>query len=258
MLGLTSYQEALRALGYMLEPARQVRIVEQSDKGYVAVTGEHGHRELYAADIENLVVTSHARRGSIHQPTGSLSDVLRSVGLALDELHAVDVCLDLRSDMLTVQFHDQHARTHNLVYAGEELEALQRAAAARRNGQPLSRVLILQASIESVGPVLELLVAEFAVQALPVLYARAVAGAAQPPDLVLAQAEGEAGPMVEAIQTLRAGKRMASVPIVVLAAPDTRLDPSATFEAGADDILQEPVQPAQLRARLRTWLLRRR
>jgi DNA-binding response OmpR family regulator len=106
--------------------------------------------------------------------------------------------------------------------------------------------------------VLELLVAEFAVQALPVMYARAVARAAQPPDLVLAQAEGEPGPTVEAIQTLRTGKRMASVPIVVLAAPDTRLDPGATFDAGADDILQEPVQPAQLRARLRTWLLRRR
>jgi CheY-like chemotaxis protein len=258
MLGLTSYQEALRALGYMLEPAREIRIVEQSDKGYVTLTGAHGQRDLTAEDLENIVVTSHARRGGAHHAPGSLSDVLRSVGLALDELHAVDVCLDLQSDMLTVQFHDQHARTHNLVYAGEELEALQRAAAARRNGQPLSRVLILQASSESVGPVLELLVAEFAVQALPVLYARAVARAAEPPDLVLAQAEGEPGPTVEAIQTLRAGKRMSSVPIVVLAAPDTRLDPTATFEAGADDILQEPVQPAQLRARLRTWLLRRR
>jgi DNA-binding response OmpR family regulator len=119
-------------------------------------------------------------------------------------------------------------------------------------------VLILQASLESATPVLELLVAEFAVQALPILYARAVARAAQPPDLVLAQVNGEPGPTVDAIQTLRSGKRTASVPIVILASEASGLDPGEAFAAGADDLLQEPVLPAQLRARLRTWLLRRR
>jgi CheY-like chemotaxis protein len=258
MLGLTSYQEALRALGYMLEPARHVRIVEQSDKACIAVTTQHGERELDVADLENIVLTSHARRGGIHHVVSSLSDVLRSVGLALDELHALDVCLDLAPDSLSVRFRDRNGRPHDLSYAGEELEALQRVAAARRNGQPLRRVLILQASVESATPVVELLVAEFAVQALPILYARAVARATQPPDLVLAQVDGEPRPTVEAIQMLRSGKRTASVPIVILAAEASGLDPGEAFAAGADDLLQEPVLPAQLRARLRTWLLRRR
>jgi len=187
---------------------------------------------------------------------GALSDVLRSVGHALDELHALDVCLDLAEDRLSVRFFDQHRRPHDLTYAGEELEALRRAAAARRNGQPLRRVLILQSSADSAAPVVELLVAEFAVQALPGMYARAVAATTEPPDLVLAQAADES--IVAAIHTLRGGRRTADVPIVVLAAEESGLDPDETFAAGADDLLQEPVLPAQLRARLRTWLLRGR
>jgi CheY-like chemotaxis protein len=258
MLGLTSYQEALRALGFVLEPAEEVRIVEHPDRACVSVSTRDGEHEVAAGDLENIVLSSHARRGGTHRAAGRLSDVLRSVGLALDELHANAVSLELGAASLNVRFRNRHGSAHELNYADEELEALQRAASARRNGQPLRRVLILQASPDSAAPVLELLVAEFAVQALPTLYARAVAGAAQPPDLVLAQANGEPGPTVQAIQTLRSGKRTADVPIVVLAAADTILDADAAFAAGADDLLQEPVLPAQLRARIRTWLLRRR
>jgi CheY-like chemotaxis protein len=258
MLGLTSYQESLRALGFLLEPDLHVRIVEQTDRGCIAVTTSRGLREYGPDDLENILLSSHARRGSVHRAAGSLSDVLRSVGLALDELHAVDVCLDLAPDSLSVRFKDQHGRPHDLSYAGDELNALRRSAFARRNGQPLRRVLILQGDADSAAPVLELLVAEFAVQALPILYARAVARAAQPPDLVLALVDGEPGPTVDAIQTLRSGPRTAGVPIVILAAAETNLDPGQVFAAGADDVLHEPVQPAQLRARVRTWLLRRR
>jgi CheY-like chemotaxis protein len=186
-----------------------------------------------------------------------VSDLLRSLGLALDELHAREVELDLALDSLNVRFSDHHGNAHALSYVGEELEALLRAASARRNGQPLRRVLILQADPDSAAPVLELLVAEFAVQALPALYARAVAGTAQPPDLVLAQVNGDPAPTVQAIQTLREGKCTADVPIVVVAA-NTTLDAQAAYAAGADDLLEEPVLPAQLRARVRTWLLRGR
>jgi CheY-like chemotaxis protein len=258
MLGLTSYQEALRALGFVLESNDRVRIVEHGAAGLVVVTTPHGIRRLAADDLENILLASHARRGGTHQAAGLLSDVLRSVGLALDELHARDVCLDLVPDALSVSFHDVHARQHDLSYAGQELDALRRSASARRNGQPLRRVLILQDSADGAASVLELLVAEFAVQALPTLYARAVATAAEPPDLVLAQVNGQPDRAVEAIQTLRSGRRTAGVPIVVLAAAETTLEAGAAFAAGADDVLQEPVQPAQLRARLRTWLLRRR
>jgi CheY-like chemotaxis protein len=256
MLGLTSYQEALRALGPLLEPATTVRIVEHAAGECVLVTTPRGAREVGIAELEDIVVGSHGRRGGMYRATGVLSDVLRSVGLALDELHARDVRLDVTADKLTIRFGDSHDQPHELVYAGDELEALRRVAAARRNGQPLRRVLILQTTAVAAAPVVELLVAEFAVQALPTMYARAVAGAAEAPHLVLAQSGEE--PIVGAIQTLRAGRKTANVPIVVLAAPESRLNAEDAFSAGADDLLTEPVLPAQLRARLRTWLLRGR
>jgi DNA-binding response OmpR family regulator len=151
---------------------------------------------------------------------------------------------------------DQHDAAHNLNYFGEELEALRRAAAARRKGQPLRRVLILQSGANSAAGVVELLVAEFAVQALPALYARAVASVNEAPDLVLVQSKGDS--VLAAIQEIRAGKASANVPVVVLVAEDCSVDTEQAFAAGADDLLQEPVLPAQLRARLRTWLLRGR
>jgi PleD family two-component response regulator len=138
---------------------------------------------------------------------------------------------------------------------GDELDALRQSAAARRNGQPLRRVLILQGGQDSANALIGLLVAEFAVQALPTPYARAIAASGEPPDVVLAQVSPGT---VEALRVLRAGKRTADVPILALASPELVLDARELFEAGADDLLQEPVQPAQLRARLRTWLLRAR
>jgi CheY-like chemotaxis protein len=257
MLGLTSYQEALRAIGVLIENDLHVNLIERTDRACVTVRTPRLEQEICHADLENLVLSSHARRGTQHLESGSQSDVLRSVGLALDELHAAEVDLDLAPDQLHVQFRDQYGNRRDLSYAGDELEALRRSAYARRHGQPLRRVLILQSSADSATPVLELLVAEFAVQALPTLYAPAVARAAEPPDLVVAQANRETGQTMEAIQTLRSGTHTASVPIIVLAAAEAGLDAGQAYAAGADDLLHEPVLPAQLRARLRTWLLRR-
>lgn len=248
MLGLTSYQDALRALGRQVEAATDVRIVERADSACVEVLTSAGSHQFHQADIEEAVIASHAHRGE-QRPAGPVSDLLRSVGLALDDLHARDICLELKADRLSVSFSDGR----ELSYAGEELEALRRSAAARRNGQPLKRVLILQAGANSALHLRELLVAEFAVQALPTPLARAVVVAAEPPDLVLAQTSSGT---LDAIETLRAGAHTAEVPIVVVAGPDRALEPTPYFGAGADDLLQEPVQPALLRARVRTWLLR--
>jgi CheY-like chemotaxis protein len=250
MLGLTSYQDSLRVLGRVIEPATYVRIVERAETACVEVVTSQGAHEFRPADIENSLVSSHAHRGE-QRPAGALSDLLRSVGLALDDLHARDVCLELNADRLSVRFSEHH----ELSYAGDELEALRRSAAARRNGQPLKRVLILQSGADSAQHLRELLVAEFAVQSLPTPLARAVAGAAEPPDLVLAQTSNAT---IEALETLRSGAHTTGVPIVVIADAKCQLEPTRYFGAGADDLLQEPVQPALLRARVRTWLLRGR
>jgi|SRR5215207_6728881 len=255
MLGLTSYQETLRALGAMLEPASRVSIVEQPGSACIQVRTPRANYNVGSAELQEMVLRSHARRGE-RTPASPLADILRSVGRALDELHALDICLELTSERLSVGFLDQHRRPHELRYADEELEALRKTAAARRNGQPLSRVLILQASSAAVAPVVELLVAEFAVQALPAMYARAIASSLQTPDLILAQANGPE--VLEAVRLLRSSPRLDQIPILLLASAGVGLDPEPAFTAGADDLLQEPVLPAQLRARVRTSLLRRR
>ncbi|MBV9133999.1 MAG: hypothetical protein JO318_14950 [Chloroflexi bacterium] len=251
MLGLTSYQEALRAVGRLAGNAPDVQIVEHAEGGWLELATPASTRRIGAAELEEIVVASLAQRGE-HRGAGETADLLRAVGLALDELHALSVCLMLGPERLSVRFSDRYARSHELTYAGDELEALRRAAVARRNGQPLRRVLILQADPDRVAPLVELLVAEFAIQALPTPYARAIAATAEPPDLVLAQATTGT---LDALRTLRSGRHTASVPILVLG--DTA-EADAFFDAGADDLLQEPVQPAQLRARIRTSLLRGR
>ncbi len=249
MLGLTSYQDALRALGRLFEADAALQLVERASFARVDVLTSRGSQQFGRTDLEDAVIASHAHRGE-QRPAGPVSDLLRSVGLALDDLHARDICLELSPDRLIVRFSEDR----ELRYVGEELDALRRSSAARRNGQPLKRVLILQAGADSALHLRELLVAEFAVQALPTPLARAaVAAAAEPPDLVLAQISSGT---LEAIGTLRAGARTADVPIVVVAGPDGPLEPTPYFGAGADDLLQEPVQPALLRARVRTWLLR--
>jgi CheY-like chemotaxis protein len=254
VLGLTSYQEALRAVGRLSDRAPELRIVEHVEQGCLELTTPAGTRRIEATELEDIVVSSVALRGE-HRAAGETADLLRSVGLALDELHALGVCLDLEPHRLTLRFSDRQGREHELGYAGEELEALRQSAVARRNGQPLRRILILQADVEAVAHVVEMLVAEFAVQALPTAYARAMAMTAEPPDLVLAQASSGT---LEAVRTLRAGKHTAQVPIVVLVGADVEADEGQLFGAGADDLLQEPVQAAQLRARIRTSLLRAR
>lgn len=256
MLGLTTYQEALRAIGRAAGQTPELSIEEHAEYGQVALTTSRGTRQFGAAELEEIVLLSLAQRGG-RSMAGETSDVLRSVGLALDELHALDVNLVLGAERLSVRFTDHHARLHELVYAGEELEALRRAATARRNGQPLRRILILQSAPDSASAMSELLLAEFAVQALPTPYARAIAGSTEPPDLVVAQLSGGT---LEALRLLREGRRTAAVPVLVVAGPESEfdVDADALFAARADDILQEPVQPAQLRARIRTALLRGR
>ena len=118
-------------------------------------------------------------------------------------------------------------------------------------------MLILHADPASAAPLRELLVAEFAVQSLPTVYARAVAEAGEPPHVVLTEAGTAPRDAIEAVEALRASDRTASIPIVIIAGPEALLDPADAFAAGADDLLPTPYQPAQLRARLRTWLLRR-
>src|SRR5439155_14146016 len=174
---------------------------------------------LSGPELEEVVSHSLTDRGR-HRPAGDRSDVLRAVGQALDQLHAVDVCLELSQTRLNVRFADEHSAFHELTYVGDELEALRRAAAARRNGQPVRRILILEAASDAAAHLLDLLVAEFAVQSLPTRYAHAVALSSEPPDLVLAQASGET---VDALPTLRAGCAT-DVPLVVLANPESDLD----------------------------------
>jgi CheY-like chemotaxis protein len=254
MLGLTSYQEALRAIGRLVGQLTDLKLAEDSEAGRLELTTSGTTRVITPADLEQIVLSSLAHRGE-HRPAGETSDLLRAVGLALDELHASQVAVVLRPDHLTVRFVDQQKRPRELSYAGEELLALCRSAAARRNGQPLRRILILQAGPETATPLIEPLVAEFAIQALPTAYARAVAAVEEPPDLVLAQLVPST---LQAVQWLRRGPKTATVPIVLLAGAESQTDAVPLLQAGADDLLQEPVLPALLRARVRTWLLRRR
>jgi len=249
MLGLTSYQEALRGVGRIVHEPGEVRIVEHAADGWVEVTTPARTLHVDAAQLEDIVVGSLAQRGE-HRAAGDTSDLLRAVGLALDEVQALGVCIALSSRGLNVSYTDRAGRPRELNYAAEELDALRRSAAARRNGQPLRRILILQEGPNTAADLAELLVAEFAVQALPMPYARAIAATSEPPDLIVAQL---CGGTAEALKTLRAGTRTAQVPILAVGAGGADM-----FALGADDVLQEPVQPAQLRARIRTLLLRGR
>ncbi len=254
MLGVTSYQEALRAIGSLAR--RDVRVVERPAHASLQLDIDGRPTSMSVHQLQELIETSRARRGA-ETTAGDVSDVLRSIGLALDELSARDVHLILLADSLDVAFSTVGGAKHELSYAGEELDALRQTAAARRRGHPLRRVLILHGDAKTSASLRELLLAEFAVQALPNTYARAVAEAEPPPDAVLADTGDEAWPTLEALRTLRASPRTADVPIVVISSPNARLDPEEAFACGADDLLPIPYAPAQLRARLRTWLLRR-
>ena len=251
MLGLTSYQEALRGVGRIVAQVSDLRIVEHAAEGWLEVATPARTLEIDGAQLEDIVMASVAQRGE-HRAAGETSDLLRTIGLALDEVHALGVEIVLSREGLTVHYADPGGRDRELVYGADELGALRRSAVSRRNGQPLRRILILHAGPDSAARLAEVLVAEFAVQVLPMAYARAIAATAEPPDLVIAQVSEATG---EALRKLRAGTATATVPVLVIgrAIPDAKL-----FARGADDVLQEPVQPAQLRARIRTLLLRGR
>jgi CheY-like chemotaxis protein len=238
----------------VLDQPSVVSIIEHAEGGYVEVNTTAGTREIRAAELEEIVSASLAQRGE-GIAAGDAADVLRALGQALDQLHALDVRVDLRPWGLRVKYADARGHQRELSYDGDELRALRDAAAARRNGQPLSRVLVLQAGPDSAREIVEMLLAEFAVQCLPTRYAGAVAQSAEPPDLVLSQVSAA---LPDVLRTLRGGRCTTEVPIVVLAGRKDDVIPPDLFAAGADDVLQEPVQPAQLRARLRTWLLRGR
>jgi CheY-like chemotaxis protein len=253
VLGLTSYQEALRALGRILDQPAIVSIIEHAE-GFVEITTTAGSRQIQAAELEDIVRASLAQRGE-GRAAGEASDVLRALGQALDQLRALDVRVDLRPWGLRVRFSDTRSAPHELTYAGDELQALRDAAVARRHGQPLSRVLVLEAGPDSAAEIVEVLLAEFAVQSLPTRYARAIAQSSGPPDLVLTQMSDG---LPDVLRALRSGRCTAEVPIVVLASQDHAEVAPDLFAAGADDVLLEPFQAAQLRARLRTWLLRGR
>jgi DNA-binding response OmpR family regulator len=61
---------------------------------------------------------------------------------------------------------------------------------------------------------------------------------------------------LDACRQLRAMDAFRETPIVMLTSRDTETDVKDAFEAGATDYLVKPFAPGQLRARLRTWLLR--
>jgi CheY-like chemotaxis protein len=263
MLGVTSYQEALRALGGILESAgggTDVQLIEVPERAVVHLRQGTDEQAIGAGELQQIVLASRARRGqgpSTTQPTNQTADLLRAVGFALDDLHALGVDLHLRADALEVRFRDRNLRPRELAYAADEIAALRQAAAHRRKGDPLSRVLILHDDPDTIGPLRELLVAEFAVQVLPWLYAPAVAQSGEPPDAIVARAVVDPRAMLDVVRTLRESTRTMRTPILMVGAPSARLDAEAAFAAGADDVLQEPIMPALLRARLRTSLLRR-
>ena len=83
--------------------------------------------------------------------------------------------------------------------------------------------------------------------------AEALARAAEnPPDLVLLDVLMPAMDGLEVCRRLRADARLAEVPIILLTALDDRPSRLAGLEAGADDFISKPFDPAELCARVRT------
>src|SRR5688572_30721632 len=78
----------------------------------------------------------------------------------------------------------------------------------------------------------------------------------QKPTLVLLDMEMPRMKGLEACQQMRALPDFQDVPIVMLTANNEEADARSAFDAGANDYLIKPFSVTQLRARLRTWLLR--
>jgi CheY-like chemotaxis protein len=268
VLGVAGFQEALRAIGgdvdrlvatgHGHDTSRTVRVEygPAADSLVVDVDGEI--RRLEAHELQELVKQARAARGTA-AGSGTYSDLLRSAGLALDELGAVEVTIALQPASLVVRYRGaSSAEAGELAYAGEELEALRLSAAQRRTGNPLRRVLILRQEFGTASHIRALLVAEFAVEDLAARYASAAADAPELPHLVILHL-GSAAPRREGlgtVQTFRSAARTAGIPILVVGGPGIGDLAQEVFGVGAQDYLLEPFAPAQLRARVRTLILR--
>ncbi len=76
------------------------------------------------------------------------------------------------------------------------------------------------------------------------------------PDLVLLDVNMPTLDGLEVCRQLRSVPAFAQVPIVMLTARDTQSEVRDGFAAGASDYMVKPFSSSQLRARVRTWLLR--
>lgn len=282
MLGVGTYQEVLRSIGGMLDRehalgwppgdqggtpaglpasglASRVVLAEDAAGGAVSLAAAGRLRRLNAATVEAMVLASRARRGAGGLGGGPRTDVLRAAGFALDQLGATDVRIALRPSKLTVRFREEPGGPHRqVVYAGDDLAALRIAAAGRRKGDALRRIVILHESAAT--PLREQLAAEYAVEGAPCSYAPAVVAADDAPDLaiVYVAGEGERAQWVQAGRMIRRSPRRREVPLLLVTAPGVHVRPDDRQAAGVDDVLSEPFAPALLRARIRTWLLRGR
>lgn len=282
MLGVGTYQEVLRSIGGMLDrehafggpadatgstpaglppsgPAGRVVLAEDASAGAVSLAAAGRLRRLNAATLEAMVLASRARRGAGGLGGGPRTDVLRAAGFALDQLGATDVRIALRPSKLTVRFRQQPGGLHRqVVYAGDDLAALRVAAAGRRKGDALRRIVILHESVAT--HLQEQLAAEYAVEGAPCSYAPAVAAADEAPDMAIVYVTGEddRAQWVQAGRMIRRSPRRREVPLLLVTAPGVHVRPDDSQAAGVDDVLSEPFAPALLRARIRTWLLRGR
>ena len=79
---------------------------------------------------------------------------------------------------------------------------------------------------------------------------------AAPPDLVLLDLAMPGMDGGTVCQRLRNDPRTENVPILMLTASASESDVARGFEWGATDYMTKPFAPPQLRARVRSWLLR--
>ncbi|MBI4492895.1 MAG: hypothetical protein HY690_08900 [Chloroflexi bacterium] len=273
-LSATTYQEALRSLGALLDRERQTLLAqgmaaaqqplpghlvlaEHAVEGALMLAVDDRVRRFDAAGIEAIVLATRTRRGLPGAEAGPISDLLRAVGSALDDLSAEAIHVDLRPDLLRVRFHDGSVGLEReLVYSHDDLQALREAAAARRKGVRARRLIVLHEDPAAARHLQAALAAEFAVESVPTSYASAVAAAEVAPDLALVCAAHDGDASLRAVATLRSAPRSQPLPILVVLPSGHPLSPSAVRGAGADEVLVEPLAAAQVRATLRGWCLR--